>query len=95
MKSDKTSQLGEYLRTLRQARGLTSRQLGQLAGCSHSFITRLETGERLTNLGQLWQIVAKLEGDFGQVLFLLCLDSGVPEEIAHDSTLIKNPNTVP
>lgn len=88
MESGKKNRLGEYLRNLRQAKGWSSRQLGRQVGCSHSFITRLETGERLTHLGQLWQIVEILEGDFGQVLFFLCVDSGVPEEVAHHSTLI-------
>lgn len=40
------SGLGFLLRTLREARDLSSRELGQLAGIDHTYIYRLETGEK-------------------------------------------------
>lgn len=40
------SGLGLLLRTLREIRGLSSRELGQLAEIDHSYIYRLETGEK-------------------------------------------------
>lgn len=38
--------LGLLLRKLREARGLSSRELGQLADVDHTYIYRLETGEK-------------------------------------------------
>lgn len=40
------SGLGLLLRTLREIRGLSSRELGQLADIDHTYIYRLETGEK-------------------------------------------------
>ncbi|CAN5418640.1 hypothetical protein BH10PSE16_BH10PSE16_36780 [soil metagenome] len=40
------SGLGSLLRTLRENRGLSSRELGQLADIDHTYIYRLETGEK-------------------------------------------------
>jgi transcriptional regulator with XRE-family HTH domain len=40
------SGLGLLLRTLRDTRGLSSRELGQLADIDHTYIYRLETGEK-------------------------------------------------
>ncbi len=76
--------LGQYLRSLRQTKGLTTRQLGDMAGCSHSFITLLEAGERFPSLDRLWRIVKALDGDYSQAVSFLSLDSGVPEEIARE-----------
>ena len=78
--------LGRYLRDLRHGKGLSTRQLGSRAECNFSSISRLETGQRNPRLGLLWRIIEALDGDFGQALFLLCLDSGVPEEVARDAT---------
>ncbi len=77
--------LGQYLRDLRGAKGLTTRQVGGLVDCNYSFIARLELGERSPSLGLLWQVVKALDGDFGQALFLLCLDAGVPGDVAQDA----------
>jgi transcriptional regulator with XRE-family HTH domain len=86
MEPNMADRLGEYLQNLRHAKGLTTRKLGSLAHCNHSFISRLESGERLPSLDRLWQLIEVLEGDFGQALFLLCLDSGVPEGTAQKAT---------
>lgn len=40
------SGLGYLLRKLREARDLSSRELGQLADIDHTYIYRLETGEK-------------------------------------------------
>ncbi|CAN7245626.1 helix-turn-helix domain-containing protein [Variovorax paradoxus] len=40
------SGLGLLLRALREARGLSSRELGQLADIDHTYVYRLETGEK-------------------------------------------------
>lgn len=40
------SGLGTLLRRLREARDLSSRELGQLANIDHTYIYRLETGEK-------------------------------------------------
>ncbi len=81
-----TNLLGEYLRGLRHAKAVTTRQLGGMAKCDCSGISRMEIGQRTPRLNLLWRIIEALDGDFGQALFLLCLDSGVPEEVARDAT---------
>src|ERR1700726_2362938 len=40
------SALGFLLRSLREERGLSLRELGQLSGVDHAYIYRLETGEK-------------------------------------------------
>lgn len=74
--------LGEYLQDLRRRTKLTTRQLGALAGCSASFVTRLEKGDRHPSLDILYQIVQALDGDFDYALSLLLFDSGIPEDRA-------------
>lgn len=73
-------QLGDYLRTLREIRGYTTRQLATRAGCSKSLIASVENGERFPSLARLWEITLALEGEFGQALFLLCIDAGIPAD---------------
>ena len=72
--------LGEYVRDLRRRKSLSTRQLGARAGCSASFITRLEKGDRYPSLDLLYQIVQALEGDFDYALSLLVFNSGIPED---------------
>lgn len=81
-----TNHLGQYLRDLRQTKGLSLRQLSHITGCNHAFIGRLETGERFSSLDKLWQLVKALDGHFGHALYLLCLDAKVPEEVAREAT---------
>lgn len=47
------SGLGLLLRKLREARDLSSRELGQLADIDHTYIYRLETGEKQSPSGDL------------------------------------------
>jgi transcriptional regulator with XRE-family HTH domain len=72
--------LGAYLRELRQTRKWSTRWTAAELGCSHSYITLVELGERVPDLKRLWHMVDKLAGDYGSALFFLCVDSGVPEE---------------
>jgi len=41
-----TTTLGVLLRSLREKKGLSSRQLGEMAGCDPSYVRRLELGDR-------------------------------------------------
>jgi transcriptional regulator with XRE-family HTH domain len=47
------SGLGMLLRKLREARNLSSRELGQLADINHTYIYRLETGEKQSPSSEL------------------------------------------
>ena len=89
------NRLGEYLRTLRHRKGLSTRQLATQAKCSASFITLLEQGQRQVRLDRLWQIVEVLEGDFHHALSLLCLDSGIPEEVIQSSSTAEPSRNLP
>ena len=75
------NRLGTYLRSLREAKGLTLRELSFQVGYTDSFINRLETGKRGTSLKRLWELVKALDGDFFYALAALCADEGLPEEI--------------
>jgi transcriptional regulator with XRE-family HTH domain len=50
----------ERLRTLRTGRGLSQRELGFFAGCSHVTISRLEKGELRISAGLKVQIARAL-----------------------------------
>lgn len=52
--------MNSRLKALRQARGLTQEQLAARMGCSHSLITRLETGQRGITGKRLEQLCAAL-----------------------------------
>jgi transcriptional regulator with XRE-family HTH domain len=85
--NEMSKHLGEYLRDLRHTKGLTTRQLAGSAGCSHAFVTLLESGQRFPSLDRLWRIVGALDGDLGTAFFLLCLDAGIPGEAARGVVL--------
>ena len=81
-----SNNLGEYLQTLRLGKGMKTRQLGLAVDCDHSFISRIESGQRFPSLDRLWQLIEALDGDFGRALYLLCVDQNIPEAIAQQST---------
>lgn len=87
-----SNSLGKYLRVLRDNKGLTTRQLSQAAACSHALVTLVEKGDRHPSLDRLWSWVQVLEGDFVRAVYLLCLDTGVPEEIAAELMMAKHSN---
>ena len=75
-----TTQLGDYLRRLREDKGYSTRQLAAIADCSRALITAIENGERSPSLRRLWDITQALEGDFSRALYFLCVDAGIPSE---------------
>jgi transcriptional regulator with XRE-family HTH domain len=48
--------LGEKLRTLRQRRGLTLRELGDRLDVDYGYVGRMERGEKIPNLEMLLKI---------------------------------------
>lgn len=76
--------LGDYLRTLREEKGYSTRRLAAIAGCSQGLITAIENGRRLPRLPQLWEIVKALETDFRPALYLLCRDLDIPHAAVAD-----------
>lgn len=74
------TQLGDYLRGLRETKRYTIRQLGDLAGCTHGLITAIENGRRSPSLRRLWDITQALDGDFSRSLYYLCVDADIPPE---------------
>ncbi len=75
-----TQQLGNYLRSLREKKGYSTRQLAAQVDRSQSLITAIENGERSPSLLRLWEIIKALNGEFRLALFYLCVDLGIPEE---------------
>lgn len=53
--------LGEQMRELRAARGLTQVQLAERMGTTQSVIARLEAGERVPTLATLERVAVALE----------------------------------
>ncbi len=47
---------GEKLRTLRQQRRLTMRQLGEMLGVSDSYVSKMETGDKTPNVAMVLKI---------------------------------------
>jgi transcriptional regulator with XRE-family HTH domain len=47
---------GEKLRTLRNQRGLTLRQLGEVLEVDHSHVARMESGEKIPNVAMVLKI---------------------------------------
>lgn len=46
-KQPERTEIGVYIETLRNKKGLSMRELGNLSGVSHSEISRIESGERV------------------------------------------------
>lgn len=80
---------GEYLRSLRERKGMPIRKVTAALDRTDAWLQRIETGQHGTDLKSLYDLVTFLEGDFFHALACLCRDEGVPEEaaarIAHDS----------
>jgi HTH-type transcriptional regulator, competence development regulator len=66
--------LGTALRSLRERRTLTVRELGQLAGVDHAYVHRLETGEKTSPsaevLGKLLRVLKPTEREAEILVFL-------------------------
>jgi HTH-type transcriptional regulator/antitoxin HipB len=59
---DTPRQLRTILRTLRQSRGLTQAQLGQLIGVSQKRVARIEAAPEVTAFDQIARMVSAMGG---------------------------------
>jgi transcriptional regulator with XRE-family HTH domain len=82
--------LGEYLRSLRESKGLPIRKVAAGFDRADSWIHSLETGKHSTDLKSLYSLISFLEGDFCRALCYLCIDEGVPEREAQAATGISD-----
>ena len=64
------SKIGEKLRILRQRKGLTSRELGEILGVSNSYIIRIENGKKRPSI----DLVARMASFFQVTTEQLILD---------------------
>jgi transcriptional regulator with XRE-family HTH domain len=62
-------QMGERLRTARQARNLTLRDLAQRLGVSPSMISQIETGRASPSVSTLYAIASELDISLDELLF--------------------------
>lgn len=53
-------QLAAHLRSLRKARGLTQKQLGELIGIDQPRVAKIERDPRLISVGQLLKVLSVL-----------------------------------
>lgn len=71
---------GERLRALRQARGLSQRQLGDMIGVSHVFLSDTERGGRpalsLARTTQILDALAANTAERGELLSFYCVACG-------------------
>jgi transcriptional regulator with XRE-family HTH domain len=78
--------LGLLLRKLREARGLSSRELGQLADVDHTYVYRLETGEKQSPsediLGRLLRVLKAPAREVEMAQFLTTNDVN-PDWVEH------------
>lgn len=61
MQSEKTDNVGEWIRKIRVRRGLSQRALAQISGLSANAISRIERGESSPTVTSLHRIAAALE----------------------------------
>ena len=61
--------MGERLRSARQARGLTLRELAQRLGVSPSMISQIETGRASPSVSTLYAIASELDVSLDELLF--------------------------
>ena len=61
--SPESIRFGKWLRKQREAKGLTMRDAGKLVGKSHSFIAKIETGQRRLDVIEYVWYCDKLEFD--------------------------------
>ncbi len=74
-----TPSFGSLLRTLREARGLPMKDLGERAGLHQTFISRLESGERGPSKEAVDALVDALEGsEADRFRLLVAADLMVP-----------------
>ncbi len=80
------SGLGFLLRRLREARDLSSREVGQLAGTDHTYIYRLETGEKQSPseevLGRLLRVLKAKPREVEMAQFMMSNDVN-PDWLEH------------
>jgi transcriptional regulator with XRE-family HTH domain len=75
--------IGEYLRDIRKARGLSQQELGDRVGMVQPVISRLENNERVHfDAGELYSILAALDCDDAQRLRALDLAAARQPDVA-------------
>lgn len=77
------AQLGAYLRSLRKARGLSQRQLGEIFGVTAMRISAIERNPESVGFAQLMRILSVL----GARIYL---DDGAPRTVAERSAAPHN-----
>ena len=50
------NRFGEKLKALRQQRGLTMKQLGELLEVSDSYVSKMETGDKIPNVAMVLRV---------------------------------------
>jgi len=80
---------GRYLRTLRQANGLSIRALADKMKCSHSLISEVEKGNQQPSDDMLKRVAKALKGDHPLTEFKEALDGcALRSRLAHRLRLI-------
>lgn len=87
---------GLYLRHLREQRGLSLRELGQLCAIDHAYIHRLEKGEKTAPSAEVLEKltrVLKASPRDSQILLLLAKSTDIPTDFAEGA--IDDPSVSP
>lgn len=77
------TQLGSYIQELRQAAQLGINATGRQAGCSGSYVSQLERGDRVSCSPDLLIAIVQqaLGGNLMRAAFEMYQDAGVPENV--------------
>lgn len=75
------NRFGEKLRTLREQRGLSLKQLGDLLNVSKTYVWEMEKGEKIPNIAMLTKVCD---------LFSVSCDKLIRDELELDNELFSN-----
>jgi transcriptional regulator with XRE-family HTH domain len=75
------NRFGEKLRTLRERRGLSLKQLGDLLNVSKTYVWEMEKGEKIPNIAMLTKVCD---------LFNVSCDKLIRDELELDNELFSN-----
>lgn len=77
-------QIGEFVRTRRQANGMTQRELGELAGVGTRFVSELERGKATVRVDAVEKVLAV----FGKTLGVVDRDAPLDGESATPAPVV-------
>ncbi|WDQ33627.1 helix-turn-helix transcriptional regulator [Paenibacillus marchantiae] len=79
--------VGERIRAIRKAKGLTQQQLAELSGLDDAYIGSVERGERNFSIDTLEKIVGGLDISFSDLLLIYNDEDQQQDTVRRDATV--------